>query len=467
MELSREELQYKKMTETPVKRLVLSLGIPTSITMVVTTLYNIADTAFVSHLSTSASGAVSVIFPLMAIIQAVGFTFGMGAGSNISAKLGEKKDQEAQVMASSALFSSLLFGLLITIVGLLLINPLMYWLGATDSVFPYAKDYAMYILLGAPIMASSYVLNNILRAEGKAKLSMIGLVIGAVINVGLDPLLIFTFNMGIAGAAIATIISQAISFVILLSFFLSHHSLMTLNPKYISKQFVAYAEIIKVGLPSFFRQTLASIATILLNNQAAIYGSDAALSAMGIVSKIFMVIFAVALGIGQGYQPVAGYNYASKNYSRVKEAMLFTYITSTCLMTTICILMIIFSKYVFLIFLNDPEVIEIGVVALRFQCLALPFLALNVICNMTFQSIRKKNLAVLLSSCRQGIFFIPLVFVLPLFWGLTGVEITQACADFCTFLFSIPFAISFVKSLNKLIEEGPTIPIEIEKNKNK
>lgn len=449
----QEELQYKKMIETPTKKLVLILGIPTIISMLVTAIYNIADTFFVSQLGKSASSAVGVVFSLMAIVQAIGFTFGMGSGSLISSKLGEKKNDEAQKIGSSSFYIAIGLGILLSTFSFIFIKPLLNFLGATETNYSYAYDYAVYIILGYPVMIGSFVLNNILRAEGKSKLSMIGLTLGGVLNIGLDPLLIYGFDMGIAGAAVATLISQVISFLVLLAMFVFKKSIIRLSIKDITSNINVYLDVIKVGFPSLCRQGLASIATILLNRQAGDIGGDAALSAISIVSKVFMVIFSVSLGIGQGYQPVCGYNYFAKKYDRVKEAMMFTFVCGTALMTIMSIFFSIFAEGIISFFIDDEEVIEIGKTALRFQCISMPFLSLNVICNMTYQSIRSKLKATILSCCRQGLFFIPLVFILPSLLQLTGVELIQAMADFLTFLFTIPFFISLYKDINKKIEE--------------
>lgn len=455
--MTKESQQYEKMVNTPIKKLIISLGIPTVISMLITSVYNIADTFFVSQLGTAVSGAVSVVFPLMAVIQAIGFTLGMGGGSVISSLLGEKKDKEAQVVGSSAFYCAIAFGLLITVLSLIFMDPLMYLLGSTETGFKYAKDYALYIVIGAPIMTGSFVLNNLLRSEGKSKLAMIGLTVGGLLNIGLDPLFIYTLNFGISGAAMATLISQFVSFCILLSMFVLKKSIIKLSPFMISKDFGVYFEVFKVGFPSMCRQGLASIATILLNNQAKLYGGDAALSAMGIVSKIFTVIFSVSLGIGQGYQPVCGYNYYAKRYDRVKEAMLFTFYIMIIIITTLSGIFFIFSTWVMGVFRDDPDVIKIGSEALKWQCAALPFVSINVICNMTFQSTKQKFKASLLSCCRQGIFFIPLIIVLPLIIDITGVIITQACADFLTCLFTIPFFIGLIKNININIKNSNSI----------
>lgn len=451
--MEKEERQYNKMINTPVKKLVLTLGIPTTISMLVTSIYNIADTYFVSKLGEGAAGAVGVVFPLMAIVQAIGFTFGMGSGSMISSKLGEKKDKDAQKLGSSAFYVAMILGIVLATFSLIFINPLMKLLGATDTNIDYAVNYARYIIFGYPIMIGSFVLNNILRSEGKSLLSMIGLTTGGILNIILDPIFINTFDMGISGAAIATIISQFISFIILLSMFLFKKSIITLSPKYITKESWVYKDIIKVGFPSLCRQGLASLSTILLNNQAGIYGGDPALDAMSIVSKVYMIVFSASLGIGQGYQPVCGYNYFAKKYSRVKEAMFFTFACGFTLMLITCSGLFIFAETLMGAFVSgSKEVVEIGARVIRYQSIAMPFLSLNVISNMSFQSTKKKIQATILSCCRQGIFFVPFILLLPLMFDLTGVELTQALSDFCTFLFTIPFFIVFVKELNRKIK---------------
>ena len=456
--MQKEEKQYNKMINTPVKKLVLTLGIPTTISMLVTSIYNIADTLFVSGLGEGATGAVGVVFPLMAIVQAIGFTFGMGASSMISSKLGEKKDKDAQKLGSSAFYVAILLGLLLAIFSFIFLKPLMVVLGATENNLPYAMDYATYIIYGYPIMIGSFVLNNILRSEGKALLSMIGLTVGGVLNIILDPIFINGLNMGISGAAVATLISQAISFGILLSMFIFKKSIITLSPKYITKESWVYKDVLKVGFPSLCRQGLASIATVFLNRQAGAYGGDPALDAMSVVSKIFMIVFSTSLGIGQGYQPVCGYNYFAKRYDRVKEAMMFTLVCGSALMFITCTGLFIFAEPVMSIFgKQSPETVEIGTRVIRYQSIAMPFLSLNVIANMSFQSTKKKLSATILSCCRQGIFFIPLIWLLPAVVELTGVELTQALSDFLTFLFTIPFFVRFVKELNNKIKKHNTV----------
>ena len=437
------------MTETPVKPLVTGLAVPTIISMLVTSVYNTADTFFVSKLGTSASGAIGIVFSLMAVIQAVGFTLGMGSGSAISRLLGQRKNDEADCYASSGLAASAVFGLLLGITGLLTLEPLMRLLGSTETILPYAAEYGKYILISAPFMTMTFVLNNILRSEGKARLSMIGLASGSILNIGLDPLMIFVFDMGITGAAAATLIGNIISFCILLYFFLAKKTTVRLSVQSISRSPMLYLKIIRNGLPSFCRQGLASISTVMLNNAAADYG-DSAVAAISIVGKIFMLIFSVILGFGQGYQPVAGFNYGAGKYKRVKEALMFNYITATIMMTVLAAGGFIFAPQLMELFIkDDPQVIETGALALRIQCLSMPLLPLTTTSNMTFQSIGKSWTAVLLSSCRQGIYFIPLILILPDIYGLNGVISVQTAADVLSAATSLPFLIWFVRKLGR------------------
>ena len=440
------------MTKTPIHKLIPLMAVPTIISMLVTAIYNMADTYFVSKLGTSASGAVGILFSMMAIIQAVGFTIGMGAGSQISRLLGKKDDEYAGKVATSAVLSGIVMGILIAVIGICFLNPITRMLGATETIVPYAVDYGRYIFLATPMMITSFVLNNLLRSEGKAKYSMIGILFGGLLNIGLDPLLIFVFHMGISGAAVATAISQTISMLVLFYPYVRKKTVLYLSIKKIAPQFRVYWEILKFGLPSLFRQGLASIASVLLNRSAAEYG-DSAVAAMSIVAKVFMVLFSVLIGFGQGYQPVVGYNYGAGIYKRVREAFWFTLKVGTAVMTIFAAGTYFFAPNLIQMFLKDDmNVKEIGTMALRMQCLAMPLMALGVVSNMTFQAVGKTVSATFLTSMRQGIFFIPLILLLPGFIGILGVEIAQPIADAVTFIFCIPYMIFFLKRLQS--EEG-------------
>ena len=441
--------QYKKMTETPVPKLILMLGLPTTISMLVTSIYNMADTYFVGQIGTSASGAIGIVFGLMAIIQAFGFMFGHGAGSIISRSLGAKNLERASVIASTAFLCAALAGLLLSVFGLLFINPLMRLLGSTDTILPYARTYAIFILLAAPFMASSCVLNNVLRYEGRAALAMIGLVSGSLLNIFGDWLLVSRLDMGVAGAGISTAISQTISFCILFSMFLRGKTDSKVKFKWITKDFKDVLLICQTGLPSLMRQGLSSISTMVLNGQAGIYG-DAAVAAMSIVNRICFLIFSVGLGIGQGFQPVSAFNYGAKKYDRVRKGFYFTWAVGELLLGGFAIVGLLCSQNLIAIFRDDPQVIEIGNFALSIQLWALFFQPLAVCANMMFQSIGKNAVATFLSMLRSGLFFIPTILILANTLGLTGVEISQTVADILAFAVSVPFVINFMRDLKRL-----------------
>lgn len=437
--------QYQKMTETPVPRLVVSLGIPTTISMLVTNIYNMADTFFVGTLGTSASGAIGIVFGFMSIIQAFGFMYGQGAGSIISRKLGQKDEKEASVYASIGFFLSLSTGVLLSIIGFFCMNPLLRLLGSTETILPYARSYVFYIMLSSPLMMSSFTMNNILRYEGRASLAMVGLVAGAVLNIAGDPVFMFVFHMGIAGAGLSTALSQCVSFTILLSAFLRGKTQSRLSLRYFRIDRKTW-DIVSVGFPSMIRQGLASLSTMVLNHCAAVYG-DAAIAAMSIVSRVNFFMFAVGLGMGQGFQPVAGYNYGAQKFSRVRKAFRFTLVLSEGMLAVMALLGFLLSPVVVGWFRNDPEVVAVGSVALRYQCFALLFQPLAVMSNMTFQITGQRMLASATAMLRSGLYFIPVVIVLSLTTGVWGIETAQAIADIMTFFTVLPLIVRFFRRL--------------------
>lgn len=458
-EISAEE-QYNKMVNTPVSKLIAKLAVPTVISMLVTSIYNMADTFFVSQINTQASAAVGVVFPIMAIIQAFGFTLGMGSGSLVSIRLGQKRNSDANVIASTAFFGSIFFGGIVTLFGNLFTPQILRFIGASETVLPYAQDYATYIFWGAPFICASFVMNNDLRSEGKAYLSMIALTSGGILNIILDPIFIYGFKLGISGAAIATLVSQFISFSILLSFYLRKKTVVRINIKNVSVKDGTLWKIICTGIPSLARQGLASIASILLNTSAAVYG-DAAIAAMSIATKILMFVASIMIGIGQGFSPVSGYNYGAKRYDRVKKAYFFMVASGSSIMSFFAIIIFIFARQILHSFIDDQAAIDIGVVALRWQVSFIPLHPLIVGTNMLMQSTRHIKSATFLSMNRQGVFFIPAILILPRILGLTGVEISQFVADVCSAITAIPFAIVFFKKLNKMEKEENE---ELEKN---
>lgn len=446
------ESQYDMMTGTPVEKLILKLGLPTTISMLVTSIYNMADSYFVGDISTSASGATGIVFGLMAILQAVGFMFGHGAGSIISRKLGAKDIDGARKYSATSFYSALAAGFVILILGMAFLNPLMRLLGSTDTILPYARIYAACILAAAPAMVSSCVMNNILRYEGRAFFAMIGLTTGGILNIFLDALFMRGFGMGILGAGLATAISQYISFCILLSMFLMKKTQSSFEFKYARFDIHTVGEIFTTGLPSLARQGLGSVSTMVLNNTAGIYG-DAAIAAMSIVSRICMFFFSVCLGIGQGFQPVAGFNFGAKKYSRVKKGFFFTMIFATVAIGIFATVGFFNAERLVSIFRDDSEVIAIGQVALKAQCAALFFVPFCVCNNMLFQSIGYKFNATLLSTLRNGVCFIPAIIILQKLSGITGIQMAQATADVVTFFICIPFTIRFFRNLPEDVAE--------------
>lgn len=445
--MEKKDAQFIKMTEQPVSGLILSLAVPTIISMMVTAVYNTADTYFVSQLGTSASGAVGIVMSLMGIIQSAGFLIGMGGGSWMSRLLGEDKEERASEVAASSFYFAICLGILIAALGVLSLEPLVRMLGATETIRPYAMEYAQYILYAAPFLTASFTLNKLLCAEGKARFAMVGIASGGILNIFLDPLFIFVFHMGIAGAAVATALSQTFSFFILLYMFVSGKTIAKLHIRNASRKIGRYVQIVRFGMPSFFRQGLASVAMIAMNKSAAEYG-DSAVSAMAIVTKVFMLVFSAVIGFGQGYQPVAGYNYGAKRYGRVKQAFLFMTKAATVFLCVFAVIGYFAAPTMVRLFIKtDPEVIRIGTETMRFQCASLPFLPLAVCCNMTFQTIGKSAAATFLSSARQGYVFLPLIFLLPQFFGLMGVELAQPLSDIITFFICLPFVFRLFREL--------------------
>jgi putative MATE family efflux protein len=368
------QAQHDKMLKTPIPKLISELSVPTVLSQLVSVVYNTADTWFVSQIGNSASAAVGVVFSLMSLIQAFGFGIGMGASSLISRRLGEKRDSEANTVASSAFLAAVIVGLLLTVGCLSFLDNLMRLLGSTETMLPYSRSYGFWILLGAPVMCSSFVLNNILRAEGEASIAMVGLTAGGVLNIFLDPLFIFTFHMGIAGAAIATILSQCVSFVILLSAFRRGKSIVRLRPAFLSRRFSDYYRIFATGFPTICRQGLASLAAALMNRAACVSG-DAAVAAMTISGKVYLLVRNVVLGIGQGFQPVAGYNYGAGDKGRTRQAFWFSVLLGSVVCCLAAAVLYLHAGAVVGWFRNDETVISIGRQALIYACMVMPVIA--------------------------------------------------------------------------------------------
>lgn len=446
------EEKRKYLTEEKIPTLVLNMAVPSIISMLITSFYNMADTFFVGQIGTTATAAVGVIFPLMSIIQALGFTFGHGSGNYISRKLGQGEVEDAKKMAATGFVSALIAGAIFSLVGLIFLDGLVGILGATHTIAPYARQYAMYILIGTPFMASSLVLNNQLRFQGSAFFGMIGMGVGAVLNIALDPLFIFVLDMGVSGAALATILSQIVSFCLLLRG-CTRGGNIAISLKNFSPSWARYKEIARGGTPSLFRQGLGSVATICLNFAAGIYG-DAAIAGMSIVTRVLQFANSAIIGLGQGFQPVCGFNYGAKLYGRVRKAFWFTVSLAFCVLLIGSIVGIAFAPQIIAIFRKeDLEVIKIGALSLRLQCIFLPLSAFVVGSNMMLQTIGKPVKASISAAARTGLFFVPAILILPQFFGLLGVQMSQAVADLCSFVLCVPLAGTTLLEMKRLEKE--------------
>ncbi|MDR3173363.1 MAG: MATE family efflux transporter [Treponema sp.] len=441
------------MTTAPVEKLVITLAVPAIVIMMVSSLYNMADTYFVGALGTSATAAVGVSFSLMAVIQAVGFFFGHGAGNYISRALGARDSSGAEIMASTGFFSALSIGALITAGGSIFMTPLARALGATETILPYALDYLRFILLGCPFMMGSLMLNNLLRYQGSAFLGMLGMVSGAVLNIGLDPLFIFVFGMGITGAALATMISQALSCLLLFIISRRGKETVRVSPRNFRPRPALYVEIARGGSPSLLRQGTMSLAVVVLNRMAGAHG-DAAIAAISIVTRVVMLMNSAILGFGQGFQPVCGFNYGARRYDRVKGAFWFCVRLTTALLVLLALGSAVFAPRIIALFRrDDPEVIRIGTLALRFQSCVIPLGGWIVLCNMMLQTMGKAVPASFLAFSRQGLFLIPLALIMIPALGVLGIQLCTPIADLCAFTLALPLGI---RSLRKdLPTESP------------
>lgn len=438
---------YTFLTHAPIHRVIFTMAIPTIISMLSTSMYNLADTYFVGSINTQSVAAVGISFSVMSVIQAVGFFFGHGSGNYISRKLGAKQVDLAKKMAATGFVFSFLAGLLIAILGHIFLTPLAIFLGSTPTILPYTERYLGIVMLGAPFMTLSLTLNNQMRFQGNAAYAMKGIVSGVLLNLVLAPLFILYFALGITGAAIATLISQTFGCCML--FFMSRRGqnikidIRDFTP---SKAFIK--EIVAGGTPSLSRQGLGSVSTIMLNLAAGAFG-DAAIAGMSIVTRISFFTYAVVIGLGQGFQPLCGFCYGAKLYQRVKDAFYFCIKCGTVFLTVCAIIGFAFSDYIIELFRSDPDVVSVGSVALRWQVVSFPLVATIVLTNMLMQTIRKPIRANIVAAARSGLFFIPLILILPCFFGLLGVEMCQAWADVCSFAISVPIAWSAFREMQK------------------
>ena len=434
--LTQEE-KLVRMTESPLPGLIFSLAVPTIVSMLISALYNMADTYFVGLIgNASATGAIGVVFPLMSLMQAIAFMFGHGSGNHMSRSLGAGDVDDAEKYASTGFFSAMGAGVLLMVIGLVWTDPIVRLLGATETIAPYARNYVRYLMPGTPFLICSFVLNNQLRFQGSAFYGMIGITAGTILNIILDPVFIFVLDMQVAGAAIATAIGQAVSFAVLL-FMTSRAGNIPIKPRRFCLSAETAKEIFRGGVPSLARQGLASLATICLNVAAGGFG-DAAVAAMSIV------------GFGQGFQPVCGFNFGAGLYRRVRDAFWFCVRLSAIVLCVVAIVAMIFAPQIVGLFIKDnPDVREIGAAALRMQCVTMPLFSFVIMANMMLQTIGYAGRATLLAAARQGLFLIPAVFLLSHFFGLTGLELSQAVSDLLSFLLSVPVTLTVLRQFQQ------------------
>lgn len=443
--------KFDKMSRAPVKGLISSLAVPTIITMLVSAVYNMADSYYVGKIDTVSVASIGIVFSAMTLLQAIGFFLGNGSGILISTYLGEKKKETAQRYANTAFFTAMIFGIAMAICGIFFSKKLALLLGATETTLEAAGSYLKYILIGSPFILGSFVLNNQLRYQGSAVYSMAGILSGSLLNIAIDPIFIFTLKMGVKGAAVATVISQLVGFIVLIA-----GTFKGENIRISISKFTPNAEVLlnisKNGLPSLARQGIQTAATICLNFTCAKYG-DAVVAGMSVFNRVMFLGMAVVIGFGQGYQPVCSFNNGSGNHKRVYDGYKFTVIITTVIISVYSVLAFIFAPELIALFRDDKEVIEIGVKALRAQCIAMPVIGYCTSSNMLMQSLKISGKATVMALGRQGIFYIPLMLILPSVIGVTGIALVQPLADALSFALTIFLVTPTVKQLRKNIAD--------------
>lgn len=443
----RHRDNYEFLTQAPVSRVILTMALPTIVSMLVTCFYVIVDTYFVGQLNTQSTAAVGIVFPLMSLIQAIGSFFGHGSGAYMSRELGARRTDNASSMATTGLVYALLTGILIAVVALLFLRPLSLVLGSTATSLPFTEQYMAIILLGAPFQIASFTLNSQLRMQGNARYAMWGIISGALLNVILDPILIFACGLQLRGAALATVIGQIVSVAVLLA--MCHFRATTgvrLRPRFFSLHWHYVREIVYGGSPSLSRQGLASISVVLLNVAAAGYG-DAAVAAMSIVSRVTMFVMAVIVGLGQGFQPFCGYCYGAALYNRLRHGFWFTVRVGFIFLLFFSAVFFCFAEQTIAVFRDDAIVIAVGSTALRWHLAVYPLNAYIMAGNMMLQTTRRPIRANVLSSARRGLVFIPFILILPHLFGLMGIAMCQAVCDVVTFIIAIPIVRSAFREM--------------------
>lgn len=446
---SRQAQRKNMMLYDPVSRIIPKMAIPTIIAFLINSIYSLADTYFVSSLGTNATAAVSVNGSLDQLIMMAGSLLAVGAASYISRLLGAGQDKKASQVLSTSFFIAFFLGVILMVFGNIFMTPMVRLLGATPTCEQYSIDYATYVLFAAPFMAGNFVLNQSLRSEGSATLSMIGMGFGGILNCVLDPIFIFGLDMGVAGASLATAISKLVSFAILIYPYITHRSMLKLSLRNFKPNKDIVGNVVSVGSSSMFRSGLAVVAGILLNDLAGNY-SDSVLAGIGVSNRIMMFPFSIILGFGNGFQPVAGFNWGAKKYDRVIQSYRFSSIVALVGSAIMALILAVFSNQIIVLFAGaDPAMQEIGSFCIRLQCIALPIHAWVAVVNMLCSGLGNAGGALLLATARQGTCMIPILFPLAHFFGEMGVASVQAVADVLTLALAIPIIIYMTKKIKK------------------
>lgn len=440
--------RLKMLKDEPVNKAINYMAAPAIVGMMVMAIYNVVDSIFVSWIGDYEMAATQIVLPIMLVASSIGLALGMGGGSYISRLLGKNDVIEANKVGIVSFVTGAILGIIVTVINLSLLEPILNMFGADVNTLDLAKEYGTYIVIGYLFTILNMVMNNLLRSEGSAKYSMIGMVSGSIFNIILDPVFIFVFGWGIAGAALATTLSQILTSIILISWYLRKKTLISLNLKNFKPSVKIYTEILKIGIPTFLRQLLVSISLGILNNSASDISTDL-VTAIGVVSRVTMIPMYIIFGFGQGFQPVAGYNFGAKNKDRVVDSFKYALKVSMLVMLVSCILFLVSGDLVFRIYHSGETVIEYGLPALRYYAIAILFMGVSNTVAVLYQAIGKGFEALILSVSRQGLFFIPLILILPNLIGLTGVIASQAIADLLTLILSVALILPFFTK-NKL-----------------
>ena len=446
--------QNKKMEllgNAPIPKALVSLGIPIMIGMLINALYNLVDAYFVGGLGESPMGAISIVFPLGQVVVGLGLMFGNGAASYLSRLLGSRDKKTANIVASTDLYSSVLIGAVLIIFATIFLKPILTFLGATETIMPYGLTYARIYVISCIFNVFNVTMNNIVASEGAAKTTMCALLLGAVINIGLDPLFIYTFDMGVAGAAIATAISQFVSTLVYLTYILRKRSAFTFSIKDFIPTQQTFVEILKIGIPTLTFQLLTSLSIALINRASSTYG-DVVIAGMGAVTRVTSMGTLVVFGFLKGFQPIAGFSYGAKNFKRLRESIKISILWSTIFCVAVGLLMVVFSTQIISQFANgNGEMISVGQKSLVANGLSFFLFGFYTVYSSLFLALGKGTAGFFLGACRQGICFVPIILLLPAIWGMSGILYAQPIADIISAIITVFMAFNLHRKLS--IEE--------------